>query len=166
MPRPHYNQFILMVSQVINPALNTVPYVHALLANISAFQSQSGVSTDGEYLWQKMRIFLENFDERQIRYVGTELNEVIAAVADFARQSRQVCPAAFAKSHYLLIHLSAFCCNCSNSLCNSPSRSFWRNPHIEPYTASAALSRITKLRRCESSNRQARALLSRNYSPA
>ncbi|RFU27939.1 hypothetical protein B7463_g8393, partial [Scytalidium lignicola] len=68
---------------VINPALNTVPYVYILNAHIS---SREG---DPATLWQRATSFLEMFDPRQIRYLGEEFTKVIEAVAFFARQSQK-----------------------------------------------------------------------------
>jgi COP9 signalosome complex subunit 3 len=76
---------------VINPALNSVPYVYALLANINAFQNQSSNALDGAILWDKIAVFLENFDPIQIRYVGLEFREVVTHAANLARRSQQVC---------------------------------------------------------------------------
>jgi COP9 signalosome complex subunit 3 len=76
---------------VINPALNSVPYVFALLANINAFQNQSNNALDGAILWDRIVVFLETFDPIQIRYVGLEFREVITAAANLARRSQQVC---------------------------------------------------------------------------
>jgi COP9 signalosome complex subunit 3 len=76
---------------VINPALNSVPYVFALLANINAFQNQSNNALDGAVLWDKIVMFLENFDPIQVRYVGLEFSQVITAAANLARRSQQVC---------------------------------------------------------------------------
>jgi COP9 signalosome complex subunit 3 len=76
---------------VINPALNSVPYVFVLLANITAFQNQSSNALDGAILWDKIVTFLENFDPIQIRYVGLEFRQVVIAAANLARRSQQVC---------------------------------------------------------------------------
>jgi COP9 signalosome complex subunit 3 len=62
----------------------------ALLANITAFQSQNANALDREILWQKTLLFLETFDPRQVRYVGTEFSQVIIAAADLARRANQV----------------------------------------------------------------------------
>jgi hypothetical protein len=75
---------------VINPALNSIPYVFALLANITAFLEQTNNSLDGEILWQKIVAFLENFDPIQVRYVGLEFSRVIIAAANLARRAQQV----------------------------------------------------------------------------
>jgi COP9 signalosome complex subunit 3 len=77
--------------QVINPTLNTVPYVFVLLANIATFQSQANNTINSEVLWQKIVALLENLDPRQIRYVGQEFIQVIAATANLARRAQQVC---------------------------------------------------------------------------
>ncbi|KAH8821108.1 hypothetical protein F5884DRAFT_766646 [Xylogone sp. PMI_703] len=68
---------------VINPALNTVPYIYILNAHIS---SREG---DPAKLWVQATNFLETFDPRQIRYLGEEFTKIIDAVAYFARQNQQ-----------------------------------------------------------------------------
>ncbi|RAL64371.1 hypothetical protein DID88_001847 [Monilinia fructigena] len=56
---------------VINPSLNTVPYIYILNAHIAAAH--------------KMRVI---FDGRQIRYLGRQLLEVLNFVSQFASQNR------------------------------------------------------------------------------
>lgn len=75
---------------MINPGLNTVPYVFALIANINAFQNQALNALDGEVLWQKIITIFEHFDPRQVRYVGSEFSQVIISAADLARRAQQV----------------------------------------------------------------------------
>ena len=76
---------------MINPSLNTVPYVFTLLANIDAFQNEALNALDGEILWLKIVMFLERFDPRQVRYVGSEFSQVVTAAANLARRAQQVC---------------------------------------------------------------------------
>jgi COP9 signalosome complex subunit 3 len=76
---------------VLNPSLNTVPYLFALIANISAFQNRVTAALDGDALWQKIIFFLEQFDPIQIRYVGHEFRQTIARTVNLARHAQQVC---------------------------------------------------------------------------
>ncbi|QSZ32518.1 hypothetical protein DSL72_002096 [Monilinia vaccinii-corymbosi] len=72
---------------VINPSLNTVPYLYILNAHIAAaHRNESNVNWDK--LWDKATGFLHSFDGRQIRYVGHELLEVLSFVAQLASQNR------------------------------------------------------------------------------
>lgn len=75
--------------QVINLALNTVPYAFILIAHINALQKGSKV-IKLEALWEKISGFLESFDARQVRYLGPEFMTIIDAAATFARQAGQV----------------------------------------------------------------------------
>jgi len=79
----------LTLLKVINPALNTVPYVFILLANISALE-KGNKAVDPDTIWSKLTGFLSSFDPRQIRYLGEQLMSIIRAVDSIARQSRQV----------------------------------------------------------------------------
>jgi len=80
---------ILTPGKVINPALNTVPYVYILLAHMNAVNKNSKFM-DLEVLYDKMTNFLVSFDGRQIRYLGKELAQVIEWVAGIGRNNRQV----------------------------------------------------------------------------
>ncbi|KAM3072404.1 hypothetical protein ACMFMG_009207 [Clarireedia jacksonii] len=73
---------------VINPALNTVPYTFILLAHIAAAHNGEK-NIDLEELWGKVTGYLCSFDGRQIRYLGKELNRIMDAAAKLARQTRQ-----------------------------------------------------------------------------
>ncbi|TVY21716.1 COP9 signalosome complex subunit 3 [Lachnellula arida] len=76
------------VLDFINPAINTVPYAFTLLATINALQKGSK-NSKAENLWDKMTGFLANFDPRQIRYLGSELNMIIETVVELAHRSGQ-----------------------------------------------------------------------------
>jgi COP9 signalosome complex subunit 3 len=76
--------------QIINPSLNSIPYIFVLLANINALQKKPGNSLSVEALWERMAVFVHSFDPRQIRYLGFELGEIITALIEFAQQIRQV----------------------------------------------------------------------------
>lgn len=80
---------VLTSAQVINPALNTVPYVFILLAHLQAAnKGHKGLSW--EDLFEKMVNFAETFDSRQIRYLGKEFSAIIDHLSSIARSSRQV----------------------------------------------------------------------------
>lgn len=81
---------MLIGTQVINPSLNTVPYVFILVAHLkAAFKNTKNPKYDA--LFQNSVLFLTSFDPRQIRYLGAELNGVIEAVVTIARRAQQVC---------------------------------------------------------------------------
>ncbi|KAI9810393.1 MAG: hypothetical protein M1827_006279 [Pycnora praestabilis] len=79
---------------ILDPSINTLPYMYALLAHINASQGGTGkqsntsasrASLPGGGLWLRMVEFLERFDARQIRYAGTEWRRVIETTAKTAR---------------------------------------------------------------------------------
>ncbi len=82
--------------QIIDPSKNTLPYLYTLLAHIcgSGGKQKAGSISDsfspGSALWQKMLDFMERFDERQIRYAGTELRRLIDITATKAQRALQV----------------------------------------------------------------------------
>ena len=76
--------------QVINPALNSVPYANILIANLNALQ-KGGKGIKFESLLEKMAIFLGSFDPRQMRYLGSELVKIIESLAFHAQRTGQVC---------------------------------------------------------------------------
>lgn len=82
--------------QIINPALNSIPYAFALLARVNEVQNalksaqNNNPPTDLLPLWEKIVLFLENFDSRQVRYIGAETLEIITIVAALARHLGQV----------------------------------------------------------------------------
>ncbi|KAE9377921.1 hypothetical protein N431DRAFT_399116 [Stipitochalara longipes BDJ] len=76
------------VLDVINPALNTVPYTFILLANLAAI-NKTPKAVDMEKIWGKLTTFLGTFDPRQIRYLGEQLSTILEAVASIAMSNRQ-----------------------------------------------------------------------------
>lgn len=42
-------------------------------------------------IWQKLELFLQNFDTRQIRYIGAEFMKIVEFTIRLAQQNRQVC---------------------------------------------------------------------------
>lgn len=75
--------------QIINPSLNTAPYIYILNAHITAAQKNEQV-IDLNQLWDMASGFLHSFDGRQIRYLGEELLNVMAFVVQVASQSHDV----------------------------------------------------------------------------
>lgn len=76
--------------------VNTLPYLHALLAHINNSQGKS-VNTapnrallPGGRLWEPMLKFMENFDPVQIRYSGPEFEQLVKALEFTARKSSMV----------------------------------------------------------------------------
>lgn len=79
------------VLDIINPALNTIPYAFALLAHARAVHDtfeavKNNHSTAVAFLWRKILLFLESFDGTQIRYIGSETRDVVEAFAELARK--------------------------------------------------------------------------------
>ncbi|TGO46452.1 hypothetical protein BOTNAR_0587g00050 [Botryotinia narcissicola] len=73
---------------VINPSLNTVPYIYVLRAHIAAaHRGEKGINVND--LWEKATAFLHSFDQRQIRYLGKEMQDVMEFVAQVASEQRQ-----------------------------------------------------------------------------
>jgi len=83
------SKLLLTKLQVINPALNTVPYTFTLLAHIAALQKGTK-GANFEKLWDRITNFLGTYDPRQIRYLGAEFSHIIETTAAMALQSRQV----------------------------------------------------------------------------
>ncbi|KFX99021.1 hypothetical protein V490_01991 [Pseudogymnoascus sp. VKM F-3557] len=83
------------VLNIINPALNSIPYAFALLARTTEVQNNlksaqnNTPPVDLMPLWEKIVHFLENFDSRQVRYIGPETLEIITIVAGLARHLGQ-----------------------------------------------------------------------------
>ncbi|OBT69275.1 hypothetical protein VE03_01900 [Pseudogymnoascus sp. 23342-1-I1] len=83
------------ILNIINPALNSIPYAFALLARINDVQNLQKLAqnntppVDLMPLWEKIVHFLENFDSRQARYIGSETLEIITVVAALARHLGQ-----------------------------------------------------------------------------
>ncbi|KAL9122363.1 MAG: hypothetical protein Q9187_001080 [Circinaria calcarea] len=76
---------------VLNPSINTLPYLHTLLAHIeNAQNSKQSVAANlkafspSSELWRKMLKFMEHFDPIQVRYVGHEFRRLIDAAARVA----------------------------------------------------------------------------------
>lgn len=78
-------------TKVINPALNTIPYLFILNAHCSGIVKSSHQATDIDTLCDKIDYFLESFDGRQARYVGKELGQLLDYLAEIARRCQQVC---------------------------------------------------------------------------
>ncbi|KAG4029497.1 hypothetical protein MFRU_015g00410 [Monilinia fructicola] len=72
---------------VINPSLNTVPYIYILNAHIAAAHKNEG-NVNWNELWDKATGFLHSFDGRQVRYLGRQLLEVFNFVSQLASQNR------------------------------------------------------------------------------
>lgn len=76
---------------IINPALNTVPYAYILLALYETRTQMTEASE--EFLWQKFSNFLTKFDARQVRYIGNEWLKIIDAVVSMAKYNKNVASA-------------------------------------------------------------------------
>lgn len=74
--------------QVLDPSINTLPFLYVLLAHSNAGKQKA--TTIGSPLWQKALEFLHRFDSVQIRYVGTEFRRLIMFVQDVALAGKQV----------------------------------------------------------------------------
>lgn len=75
---------------MINPALNSVPYLLILRAHIAGATRAKGEKLDLDRLWLHMVTFLQSFDPRQIRYAGAEFTSILESAAQIARQTMQV----------------------------------------------------------------------------
>lgn len=76
-------------AQVIDPALNSVPFLYILNAHC-AIVTKGEKNVDLDYICDKIDKFLETFDGRQIRYLGRQLTQLIESWAYIARGARQV----------------------------------------------------------------------------
>ncbi|KAL8867735.1 MAG: hypothetical protein Q9174_005469 [Haloplaca sp. 1 TL-2023] len=74
---------------ILNPAINTLPYLFALLAHIESPKGKSPHITIGHPLWTKALGFMDSFDPIQIRYVGFEFRRLLALIQDIALASNQ-----------------------------------------------------------------------------
>ena len=84
-----------MLAKILDPSINTIPYLYALLANFnslngkpkSTFQSKDFVNGP---VWAKTLDFMERFDTAQIRYGGAEFRNLIEKLAEMAKASSTV----------------------------------------------------------------------------
>ncbi|KAI9707352.1 MAG: hypothetical protein M1836_000312 [Candelina mexicana] len=78
---------------ILDPSINTLPYLYVLLARNNAAQGSGKQSNNalprtsvpGGTLWKKMVDFLARFDGRQVRYAGDEWRRLVEFVAKAAR---------------------------------------------------------------------------------
>ncbi|RKF58995.1 COP9 signalosome complex subunit 3 [Erysiphe neolycopersici] len=73
---------------VINPAINTIPYSFVLLANTSRC-SDATDCVSMEKVWEKIKLYLHLFDPRQIRYIGSEFSAIIETAIKFTQAMHQ-----------------------------------------------------------------------------
>ena len=85
-------------NQILDPSINSLPYLYALLAHVQAAQPSEEVVSDElvmmdptDPIWAKAIQFLQSFDGRQVRYAGNEWRRVIEMVATSAMASDRVC---------------------------------------------------------------------------
>lgn len=80
-------QLIALVPQVLDPSINTLPYLYALHAQIQDAATKQtatakfGVFSPASPLWAKVVSFVERFDAVQIRYGGSEFRRLIEIIA-------------------------------------------------------------------------------------
>ena len=86
-----------LIYQILDPSINTLPFLYVLLAHINGTQSgkqavgsQAKAFAPGGALWKKMEYFIENFNPIQIRYAGKLFTTLIKAVAKAARGASKV----------------------------------------------------------------------------
>ncbi|KAL3424639.1 COP9 signalosome complex subunit 3 [Phlyctema vagabunda] len=65
--------------EVINPALNTVPYLFTLLAKLGESRKKRS-DTEVQWLWEKISSFVVSFDPRQIRYLGEQFLKLVEEI--------------------------------------------------------------------------------------
>ena len=70
---------------VLDPSINTLPYLYALLAQVGGLNSISPT----ERLWGKMLNFVTSFDPVQVRYTGHEWRRLLDAVVKGAEAAGQ-----------------------------------------------------------------------------
>lgn len=83
--------------QILDPAINTLPYLYTLLAHISVSHDSKQTGNNllkafpaGGHLWQKMLEFVHRFDPVQVRYSGYEWRRLLENVARIGELSQQV----------------------------------------------------------------------------
>lgn len=88
---------ILTWSQLLDPSVNSLSYLHVLLAQIQAqtekprsFRSGPTISHPGSSLWKRTVRLLEKFDPIQIRYAGAEWRKLLEYTVRVARVMNQV----------------------------------------------------------------------------
>lgn len=92
--------------QVLDPSVNTLPYLYTLLAQIQNATAKrtptakSGAFSPGSPLWAKMVFFVERFDEVQIRYGGSEFRRLLEIIA---KQVQSASTVFLLDSHHYLI---------------------------------------------------------------
>ncbi|KAH0565889.1 hypothetical protein GP486_000719 [Trichoglossum hirsutum] len=87
-------------SGILDPSINSLPYLFTLLAHIQASQDRrSGLSgrEPPPYhprgpLWSKTVEFLTKFDPRQVRYAGAEWRRLVELVEEIARSIGKALP--------------------------------------------------------------------------
>ncbi|KAI9808708.1 MAG: hypothetical protein M1825_003860 [Sarcosagium campestre] len=81
---------------VLDPAINTIPYLYTLLAHVAALQEEYNQLHGNQAprpcpidvhsaLWEDAVNFVERFDARQIRYAGPEWRSLLELMAKSAR---------------------------------------------------------------------------------
>ena len=75
---------VLTWFQVLDPSINTLPYLYAILAQVNssskgkqAAHSASSKFQPGTRLWKCLLRFLHHYDPVQIRYVGNEIRSLL-----------------------------------------------------------------------------------------
>ncbi len=82
--------------QIIDPSINSLPYLFALLAHIfsSGGKQKAGTVSNafrpGYLLWQKALDFMERFDPIQVRYAGNEFRRLVDVIAVVGRRKSEV----------------------------------------------------------------------------
>ncbi|KAL8722374.1 MAG: hypothetical protein Q9181_007504 [Wetmoreana brouardii] len=72
--------------EILDPSINTLPYLYTLLAHIHAGKQKAMVP--GSPSWIKALEFLDHFDSVQVRYVGTEFRRLVCCLRDAALASK------------------------------------------------------------------------------
>ena len=83
--------------KILDPSINTLPYLYTLLAHIGASQN-SNLSNNVSFkafspsgpIWLKMLDFMDRFDPVQIRYVGYDWRRLVENVARVAENTSKV----------------------------------------------------------------------------
>lgn len=79
---------------MLNPSANSIAYAFALRHRIAAVVEKRNVPDilkPGGTLWNRLVLFLENFDPVQMRYAGHEWRKLVDYVEQIARVMGSVC---------------------------------------------------------------------------
>ena len=83
------------VFQLLDPSVNSLPYLFVLLAHIKHAYGKSNKDKPvnafkpGQPLWRRMETFVDHFDPLQIRYVGHETRRLLELIVNGAERASE-----------------------------------------------------------------------------